>query len=188
MLAAPARGAERTYSVTDFDRIQVEGPYVVRVVSGRPRRGARQRHGRRARPADDRRPEPDAAHPSQPVLYRRQSGRAGRAGDDRRSPRASLRPARLIGPGSLDIDRDPGPARRSDRRGRGPAPAASVAADTLNLGLLGAGRLELAGTAGTLRADVQGSGDLEAARLTAQNATITSDQLRRGHACGRRVR
>ena len=34
-LAAPAAAADRRYSVTDFDRVIVEGPYVVRLVVGR---------------------------------------------------------------------------------------------------------------------------------------------------------
>ncbi|HMC91878.1 MAG TPA: DUF2807 domain-containing protein, partial [Allosphingosinicella sp.] len=32
--AAPAAAAERSYPVTDFDRIQVEGPYEVTLVTG----------------------------------------------------------------------------------------------------------------------------------------------------------
>ena len=31
----PAYGAERRFSVTDFDRVVVEGPYIVRLVKGR---------------------------------------------------------------------------------------------------------------------------------------------------------
>src|SRR5688572_18477850 len=36
LIAAPAGAAERRYSVTDFDRIEVDGPYVVRLTTGRP--------------------------------------------------------------------------------------------------------------------------------------------------------
>src|SRR5687768_12032998 len=32
--AAPAGGAERSYSVTDFDRVQVDGPYRVSLRTG----------------------------------------------------------------------------------------------------------------------------------------------------------
>ena len=35
LVAAPASAAERRYSVTDFDRIEVDGPYVVRLTTGR---------------------------------------------------------------------------------------------------------------------------------------------------------
>ena len=35
-MAAPAQAAERRYSVTDFDRVVVEGPYIVRLTTGRP--------------------------------------------------------------------------------------------------------------------------------------------------------
>ena len=33
---APVAAAERTYSVTDFERVVVEGPYIVRLAIGRP--------------------------------------------------------------------------------------------------------------------------------------------------------
>jgi hypothetical protein len=40
------------------------------------------------------------------------------------------------------------------------------------LTLAGSGRLEIAGTAETLSADIQGTGDVDASRLRAENATI----------------
>ena len=52
--------------------------------------------------------------------------------------------------------------------------ARNVAADNLSLGLAGSGRLEVAGTAETLRADIQGTGDVEGSQLRAENATITT--------------
>ena len=33
-LSAPAAAAERRYPVTDFDRVVVEGPYIVRLTAG----------------------------------------------------------------------------------------------------------------------------------------------------------
>ena len=44
--AAPAAAAERRYSVTDFDRIEVEGPFIVRLTRA-GHLGDRDRHARR---------------------------------------------------------------------------------------------------------------------------------------------
>ncbi len=172
-LAAPAAAAERSYSVTDFDRIQVEGPYIVRLTTGRS--AAARASG--TIPALDR---VMIDVQSQTLRIRRNRSYSGGTPGAQEGPLTisvstrALRSARLIGPGSLELDRVQGLRADLTVEGSGRLHAAAVAADTLNLGLLGAGRLELAGTAGTLRADIQGSGDLDAAGLTAQNATITT--------------
>ena len=59
--------------------------------------------------------------------------------------------------------------------GSGRLAIAAVEADTLVVGLLGGGRITLAGRAKQLRATVQGSGDLQAAELRADDAQIASD-------------
>lgn len=173
LLAAPATAAERRYSVTDFDRIQVEGPYIVRLTTGRgASASASGTHAALDRLSID--------VQSQTLRIRRHRNYTGGNPGAQEGPLTiivttrTLRSARLIGPGSLEIDRVQGLRADLTVEGSGQLKAAGVAADTLNLGLLGAGRMELAGTAGTLRADVQGTGGLEAAGLTAQNATITS--------------
>ena len=91
----------------------------------------------------------------------------------------NLRSARLIGPGSLDVDHVGGLRVELAVQGSGRLRASNVAADNLSLGLLGSGRLEVTGTAEALQVTVDGTGDLEGAGLRADNATIVTNTL--GH-------
>jgi hypothetical protein len=59
--------------------------------------------------------------------------------------------------------------------GSGTLRATRIAADALSLGLLGAGALELSGTAKTLRGQFQGTGSVAAASLAANAATLTAN-------------
>ena len=61
--------------------------------------------------------------------------------------------------------------------GSGTLRATRVAADALSLGLLGAGSLEVAGTAKTLRGQFQGTGSVAAASLAADTATVTTNTV-----------
>ena len=62
-------------------------------------------------------------------------------------------------------------------QGSGTLRATRLAADALALGLLGAGSLELAGTAKTLRGQFQGTGNVAAASLAADQATVTANTM-----------
>ena len=174
--AAPASAADRNYSVTDFDRIIVEGPYVVRVSIGRSTsarasgtREALERllidvTGQTLRIRRDRTGE--------------RSGNSVQAGPVTIDLTArTLRSARLIGPGSLDVAHAEGLRVELAVQGSGRLRATSVAADALSLGLLGSGRIEVAGTAETLRATVDGTGDLDGSGLRTEAANIVSNTL-----------
>ena len=87
----------------------------------------------------------------------------------------TLRSARLIGPATLQVDGARGLNLHFSVEGSGRLRATGVAADTLALGLLGSGALGIAGTADVLRGDFQGTGNVEAARLVAGNATVTTN-------------
>jgi len=174
-LAAPAVAAERRYPVTDFDRIVVEGPYVVRVAIGRTTTAS--------------------ANGSQDALDRLSIDVSGTTLRIRRNtqwagtPSAqpgvltvtlatrNLRSVRLVGPASFEVDGVRGQRVDLTVEGSGRLRAGNIAADTLLLGLRGAGRLELTGRAGILRADIQGTGELAAAGLTADNATLMTTTM-----------
>jgi hypothetical protein len=174
-LAAPAVAADRRYPVTDFDRIVVEGPYVVRVVIGRTTNAS--------------------ANGSQDALDRLSIDVSGTTLRIRRNtqwagtPSAqpgvltialttrNLRSVRLVGPASFEVDGVRGQRVDLTVEGSGRLRAGNIAADTLQLGLRGAGRLELAGRAGILRADIQGTGELIAPGLTADNATLMTTTM-----------
>lgn len=172
-IAAPAAAADRTYSVTDFDRVSVEGPYVVHLVTGRP--SAARASGSTA--ALDR-----VVIDVNGETLRIRRNRDYWGGNDGAQEGVltvelatrNLRSARLIGPGTLQIDRAEGLRVDLAVEGSGRLSAANVSADNLSLGLAGSGRIELAGTVGTLTADIQGTGDFDGSRLTAQDATLTT--------------
>ena len=171
--AAPAAAAERRYSVTDFERVVVEGPFNVRLTVGRSSSAT--------------------ASGSQAALERALIDVSGQTLRIRRNRSAwggnpgtqegpltielvtrNLRAARVIGPGRLDIERAEGMRVDLIVEGSGRLHAANVAADNLSIGLAGSGRLEIAGTAEVVNADIQGTGDVDAAALRAENATIVT--------------
>ena len=177
-LAAPALAAERRYSVTDFDRIVVEGPFAVRLTTGR---------------------SPGATAIGTPEALERVSvevqGRTLRIRPNRSGwggypgvgagpvslevSAHEIRAATVTGPGSLAIDRLSGLRLELSLEGTGRLSAAHVAADHLVLGIIGSGRIQAAGTARELRAAVHGWADLDAAGLTAQGANIVTDSAGR---------
>ena len=169
--AAPAAAAERRYAVTDFDRIVVEGPYIVRLTVGRSTTAVAS-----GSPAALDRASIDVS--GQTLRIRRNRSSWGGNRGVQEGPLTvevttrSLRSARLIGPASLDIDRAAGLRVDLIVEGSGRLRAGSVQADNLSLGLAGSGRLEVGGTAEILNADIQGTGDVEASQLRADNATV----------------
>lgn len=181
-LACPAEAADRPYPVADFDRLVVEGPYRVHLVVGRPTtaraNGSREGLDRvsiesngqtlRIRPARNRR----GANPS-----------TDRGIVTIELTTRNLRSARLLGPAVLEVEGAGAGVAPGGRdvelmvQGSGTLRATRITADTLSLGLLGAGSLEVAGTAETLRGQFQGTGSIAAAGLAADSATITSNTL-----------
>ncbi len=175
-LAAPAAAAERRYSVTDFDRITVEGPYVVRMVTGRPTSASV------SGPQDSiDRVSIDVT--GQTLRIRRNTSAWGGTPGAQQGvltvtlSTRTLRSVRLIGPARFEVDGLRGQQIDLVVEGSGRLNATNIVADTLALGLRGGGRLEIAGRAGVLRGDFQGTGDVAGAGLTADNATITTTTM-----------
>ena len=172
--ATPASAIDRRLSVTDFDRVIVEGPYRVSLVVGQPSSATisgslaaldrvtvdvqgQTLRIRRNRSAWGGAPGADAG-PVTVVLTTRR-----------------LRSARLIGPAQLDLQGAVGGLNvEFVVEGSGTLRAANVAADNLSLGLLGSGRLELGGSVGVLRGNFQGTGTVDASGLTSRSATVTN--------------
>ncbi|HEX8571836.1 MAG TPA: head GIN domain-containing protein [Allosphingosinicella sp.] len=171
--AVPAGAAERRYPVTDFDRIEVDGPYQVTVRTGLAS-GARADGSAAAleRIAIDVQGRTLRVRPNR-------SAWGGYPGD-RPGPVAislstrDVRAAAVTGSGTLDIDRARGLRVDVSVSGSGRIAVAAVDADNLIVGLLGSGRIALAGRAKQLKATIQGSGDFAAAGLTADDSQITA--------------
>jgi hypothetical protein len=172
--AVPAAAAERTYSVTDFDRVSIEGPFTVRLTSGRP--AAASATG--SQHALDR-----ISIAVESGVLRIRPNRSAWSGDPGAasgpvaieiSTRA-LRAATVLGAGSLAIDRASGMRVDLTVEGSGRIAVPTVAVDRLVVGMIGSGRIQIAGTAADLRASVHGWADLDAGALRAQAAQIVTD-------------
>lgn len=173
--AAPAAAAERTYPITDFDRIRIEGPFRVTLATGK---------STAARATGDPRALDAVTVEVQGRTLRIRPNRSawgGYPGAAGPGPVAltlttrDLRGVQIDGSGSLTIDKVQGLAFDAALSGNGKLAIAAVRADTLRLGLTGGGTLALAGQAKSLKARISGAGSLDAASLTADDAEIAAD-------------
>jgi len=174
--AIPANAADHNYSVTDFNRVVVTGPYNVQLVVG----PASSAVGRGTREALDR-----VTVDAQGQTLRIQPNHSAWGG----TPGAdvgpvtivlatrNLRSVRAIGPALVDVEGGRGLTVEYVLQGSGRIRATGTAFDNVSLGLLGSGRIEIAGTARALVADVQGTGDVDASHLAAQNATLNTTTI-----------
>jgi len=172
-LAPPASAETRRLPVSDFDRVIVEGPYAVHLVTGRPSSasatGSREALDRLSVDVQGR------------ILRIRRSRNAwvGAPGADSGTvtialATRNLRSARLIGPARLEAEGVRGLNVEFSVEGSGTLHATGVDADNLALALLGSGRLQIAGAARALTGNFQGSGEIEATALRAGRATIAT--------------
>ena len=172
--AAPAQAAERRFPVTDFDRVQVDGPYKVSLTTGRS-------------------PSVVATGSAQAIdsvsmevqgrtlrIRPNRSAWGGYPGADKgpltiRLSAHGLRAAMLNGSGSLEIDKARAPRFDLTLAGSGELNIGAIETDVLTLAMAGSGKLGIGGKAKTLRARILGSGNVEAEGLTATDAQITSE-------------
>ena len=171
--AVPASAAERRYTITDFDRIQVDGPFQVALTTGRAssamasgssaaiERVSIEVQGRTLRVRANR------------------SAWGGYPGEGAGPVRIelsthSLRAASLAGSGGLSIDKARTMQFDASVSGSGQINIGAIDADTLALALLGSGRIIVGGKAKSLRAAIQGAGDLDAEALSVEDAQITA--------------
>lgn len=171
---SPAMAAERTLSLTDFDRIHVEGGFTVEVRTGTATTG--RIIGSQA--------AIDVA--SVEVQGRQLTIRRDRStwGSDagREPPAATIRitlPALtniwVSGPAKVSVDRMKGLRVAASLEGPGSLAIAAVAADRMDVGAVGSGTLTIAGTVATLNATLRGAGTLDGARLSVSDLKLTSE-------------
>lgn len=174
LLASPAAAAERSFSVTSFDRIRVEGPFVVAVTTGK---------AVSARVSGD-----DAAIErvslrveGRTMLIRPNlSSWGGYPGKSAGAPRImlttpDLSTAILIGSGSLDVDRMKGMRIVLTAEGSGRLAVHQLDADNASLAIAGAGALEASGKARQAAAVARGTAEIRAAGLAVSDLTLTTE-------------
>ena len=192
VLALPAAADDRSYTVTSFDRVRVEGPFDVRLTVGNAGQSAK------ASGDADVLANLDVDVQGTTLIIRKGSGGWGERGKvGGPAPvitlvTSSLRTVTVIGGGKLTV----GGAIRSQRfdvqvNGTGSIDARGIASDELYVTLIGAGNIAMAGksararlvtsgsgnvsTSGSAKTgsfSIQGSGDIDAAKLTLSQADV----------------
>jgi hypothetical protein len=174
-IATPALAAERTLSVTTFDRVRVDGPYKVKVATGvspfaKVSGSAAaidgvsvDQQGRtlivRANPSSW-----GGAYPGE-----------GRGPVEVLVGTPDLSAVWVNGSGSLAVDRVKGLSFDLSVQGSGSAAIASAAVDQLKIGISGAGSVAIAGTAPKLTAIVRGTSTLDASALASKDVTVGAE-------------
>jgi hypothetical protein len=169
-----ANAAERRFTVSGFEKVQVEGPFQVTIRTGKGSgavaTGSTQALDRISVSVEGRtlriRPNRSAwGTPPKP----------GEGGVSVALTTHELSSIALAGSGGVTLDK--ARAMRFDvaLSGSGRVNVASVDADRLNVQLLGAGSIAIAGRAKSLRASITGQGALDAGRLTVEDAELSAD-------------
>lgn len=172
-LAIPAAAERRGYSVTGFDRIQVQGPFVVRVTTGQ---------GSSAYAEGDHRAinEIGVQVVGNTLRVRRNvSNNWGGYPGERAAQAAilyltthAIEQATVIGTGDLEIDRMEGGRLIASLGGNGRLAVGEIDADHVALAVTGAGIMEVGGHAETGRVTVEGPGTVAGAGLTVDDLTV----------------
>ncbi|HXH00059.1 MAG TPA: DUF2807 domain-containing protein [Sphingomicrobium sp.] len=173
LAAAPSAAAERSYTLTSFDRIRVEGPYAVNLVTNRSP-FARASGSARALEGVSLRVEGR-------TLYVRTDRSAW--GDNPDKPVGpvtislgtyGLAQASLNGAGSLAISRVRGLSFSLIVSGSGSAAIADVDIDELRVSVAGSGQAKLSGRAKQFTALVRGVGGVDSSGLSVKDATLSA--------------
>ncbi len=172
--ASPAFAAERTYPVEDFDRIQVEGPFQVTLVTGATTRV-------RATGSADALDRLSVEVEGQTLHIR--TDRSAWGGYPGTTPgpihieaaTRDLARASVLGSGSLAIDKARGLRLDLALSGNGRLSVGAVDEDNLVVGLLGSGKIVVAGHAKQARAAIQGSGDFDGQALAIGDLQLNAD-------------
>lgn len=188
LLALPATAAaqtQRTEMLAGFDRVRVDGPFVVTVTAGQ--RGAATVNG--ARDATERvavRVENGTLIVSASQNAWGGSDKAARATVAVEAP-PGTRGVSVRGGGTVSVDRMRGPRLDLAVAGSGTLKVADAQADQLYATLTGAGRIEVAGAADRARFLAIGTGTVDAKGFSVDDLAISQDSLGDGVFTARRT-
>lgn len=173
-LAAPAAAAQRSFTVTGFDRIRVDGPFRVTLSTG-------------VAPFAKATGTPAALNgvsvevQGQTLIVRKNPGSWGGYPGESPGPveiavgTHELSTAWLNGAGSLAIDKVRGQSFDLSVQGPGSIAVGKLTVDRLKAGLSGSGSAVLGGTAAMVTAIVRGTSSLDASALVSKDATVGAE-------------
>lgn len=172
--ASPAFAAERSFAITSFDRVRVEGPFVVTVTTGKA-------PSARASGTAEALERVQLRVEGRTLLVRPNlSGWGGYPG--RQDAPATitvttpeLNTASLLGSGRLDVDRIRGPRAVLTAEGSGRLAVRALDVDTASLATAGAGGIEAAGRARQVAAVARGAAEIRAGDLVAPDLTLVAE-------------
>lgn len=171
--ASPLFAAQRNYTVTDFTRVRVEGPFAVTLAT-KVAPYARATGSQRALDRVSLRVE------GRTLVIRVDRSAWGGQPDEQAGPVTisvgthDLDQALLVGPGSLAIDRVRGLNFALSSFGSGAASISEVAVDRLRIAVEGSGSARVAGATKQFDATLNGPGLIDAAGLTAKDANLSA--------------
>lgn len=173
-MASPVVAAERHYSIIDFDRIQVDGPYQVTVTTG----GSSSARATGSSAALDR-----LAIDVQGRTLRVRSNSSAWGGYPGKPTELAnvtltardLQAVMVNGSGTLSVDRAKGLKFSISLIGSGRASIGALESDALLVNLMGSGTVSLGGKAKTLRAEVHGSASFDGSQFTTGHAQVIAD-------------
>lgn len=169
-----ALAASRTYSVTDFDRVQVDGPYEVVLTTGRS-------SSAKASGSQDALDRLSVEVQGRTLKIRRNQSNWGGSQTQSSGPVSvqistqDLVGATVNGSGALTIDKARGLRLDLIVSGSGRIAAPALAVDNLSVGLIGSGGMTLGGTAKSARIEAHGSAEVAAETLIVANAVVIGD-------------
>ena len=168
----PGQTTSRSYQVGAFDRIEVAGPYEVRVATG----SAPSVHATGGERAIERmvvevKGDTLEIHPQKRKGWNFGWGNFGSVKLTVTVP--GLRAAQIAGSGDVSIDKVSGARFEGEVAGSGDLRLAEVAVDRLKMGIAGSGKIEVAGRAKAAEYEIAGSGDIRAGKVIAETAEVS---------------
>lgn len=173
-LSAPAAAAQRSFTVTGFDRIRVDGPFRVTLATGvapfaRATGSSAALNG------------VSVEVQGRTLIVRKSPGSWGGYPGESPGPvdiavgTHELSAAWLNGAGSLAIDKVKGLSFDLSLQGPGSIAVGKLSVDRLRAGLSGSGSAVLGGTAAMVTALVRGTSSLDASALVSKDATVGAE-------------
>lgn len=172
--SAPAVAAEKSFGLTNFDRIALNGDFVVEVVTKSPLKAVATGSGDALDRVEIRSSGGVLTISDRRFASDRQRG-LGAGTVTIRVNAARVRSASVSGAGSLTIDRLVAAKVDVGLRGPGSLNVGTITADRLTVGMTGNGKLSLGGTAKSAQMLVSGAGVVDAGGLTVTDLIVSGE-------------